>query len=178
MNWNEYQQYHKQKFGVSTKKELSQDYNAYKMGKKLASPIKLNLNKVKQNLPESRKYKHANLEKVSKNKNEGRGSPTRGWAAAVSSPGRERHDLKAKCGNAAFLIPEEEKYPVMNALRNTGGKCEYVCEGISAAKNRSCQYNRPDIAEKANKLGAQHCGWSPKRSSPCKAKAAGPAGRK
>lgn len=179
MDWHTYRTYHKEKFGTTTYAKLSADYTKQKPKSQRSpqrSPKKLNLDKVKKNLPMSRKYKHAALDRVIRHKSEGRGSATRGWAAASPQKSTERHNLKQVCGNQAFLA-ENEKYPVMNALRNTGGKCEYVCEAIQSAKNRSCQYDRPDVAAKANKLGVKHCGWSAERASPCKPKTrgAGPA---
>jgi hypothetical protein len=84
--------------------------------------------------------------------------------------GAERKNLKAMCGSAAFLSPEDEKYPVMAALR-VNNKCEYSCQGISASKVRSCQQGAFDIAAKSQKLGEKECGWAHK-TSPCKKKAA------
>jgi len=94
------------------------------------------------------------------NQNNGRGSPTRGWGAASSQRGRERHELLAKCGAKAFFDAKEEKFPVMPALRYDN-KCEYACEGIQAAKNRACQYKYYDIAAKAQALGKRQCGFPP-----------------
>ena len=131
MNWNEYRTYHKQKYGTTSVEALSKSYKTYKKTspKKLVSPRKLKAG-------------------------EGRGSPTRGWN---SPKGKKRHNLKATCGNSAFLDPKHEKFPVKNQ------QCQYVCEGINAAKVRACQYNHPKIADKAQKLGEKYCGLSPKK---------------
>lgn len=136
MDWNSYRKYHKQKFGTTSVATLSKDYKTYKK----TSPKKILSRKLKVG--------------------EGRGSPTRGWGKA-SPKGKNRHALKKKCGNSAFLDPTNEKFPVKNK------KCEYVCEGLNAAKNRACQYNHQTIADKAQKLGEKHCGFSPKRQA-CK----------
>ena len=158
MDWNEYRSYHKQKHGSTNVQQLSTDYTKYKSkGKSLYRKDIL------ANIPETRKSKIKSLKKLKYG--EGRGSPTRGWAASSPQKYSERHLLNAKCGNQAFLDPDNEKYPVMNAMRNTN-KCEYVCQAIQSAKNRSCQYNQFDIANKAQKLGEKECGWAPK--SPCR----------
>jgi hypothetical protein len=174
MNWNEYRTDYVKKHGTTSIKELSDNYAKYKSKtsprkspKKIQSP---NYEKIRATIPATRKYKIQQLEKVMKNKNEPRGSKTRSWSAQ-SPQRRERHELKAKCGDKAFLDPEQEKYPVMAALR-VNDKCEYNCYGIQSSINRSCQYNRLDIAEKAQKLGEKHCGFEHK--SPCRNKRMAP----
>ena len=65
----------------------------------------LDLSKVKQNLPTSHKYKHANLDKGRGLKDRRSGSATRGWAA---SPQRGTEcQLKQVCGDEAFLLSNE-----------------------------------------------------------------------
>lgn len=98
-------------------------------------------------------------------------SPTRGWAAMSPHRGTERHLLKEKCGNKAFLMPEDEKFPVMPALR-VSDNCEYNCQGINSAIVRACQYNYLDVAEKAQKLGETHCAF--RKKSPCRVKGKAP----
>lgn len=192
MNWNEFQTHHKNTYGTSTKQKISTDYAKYKKSHKSPkkspkrspraspksraspkiSPKPLNLKKIQASLPASRKAQHKNLEKIMKHEHEGRGSPTRGWKSLSPQRGTERKQLKAMCGSKAFLSAEDEKYPVMSALR-VNNKCEYVCQAIQAGKNRACQYGALDIANKANKLGEKECGWEHK-TSPCKTKKAAP----
>lgn len=191
MNWNEFQTHHKNTYGTSTKQKISTDYAKYKKSHKSpkkspkrspkASPKKvrvspkkspLNLKKIQASLPASRKAQHKNLEKIMKHEGEGRGSPTRYWKSLSPQRGAERHALKVRCGSSAFLSPEDEKYPVMAALR-VNDKCEYVCQGLQSALNRSCQYGALDISARANTLGVKECGWTPSKS-PCKGKKAAP----
>lgn len=189
MNWNDFQTYHKKKYGVSTKREISDAYVKYKKGSPKRSPAKspkrspakspkrspkaLKLEKIQASLPKSRKAQHKNLEKLIKNADEPRGSRTRGWKAMSPQRGMERHELKMKCGDKAFLDPKNEKYPVMPALR-VNDNCEYDCSGLVSAKVRSCLYHNNDIAEKSQKLGEKNCGWE-KQGSPCKVKKMKPA---
>ena len=148
MNWNEFRTDYVKRHGTTSIQELSNNYGKYKKSA-------------------TRKYKIQQSEKVMKNKN----SPTRGWAAMSPQRGTERHLLKEKCGNKAFLIPDEEKFPVMPALR-VSDDCEYSCQGINSAIVRACQYNYLDVAEKAQKLGEQHCAF--RKKSPCRVKGKAP----
>jgi len=170
MDWNQYRSSHKQKNGTTSIEKLSSDYQKYK--KTLKSPRKSpNYKKILASLPESRVAQRKNLEKVMKNEG-GRGSATRAWRGSSPQPGTERHQLKKVCGDKAFLDPEHEKFPVMAALR-VNDKCEYDCRGLTASKNRSCQYNHLDIAAKAQKLGVKECGWNATKS-PCRNKRQAP----
>lgn len=85
---------------------------------------------------------------------EGRGSPTRGWSSRAPQKGRERHQLKAECGEKCFLRPNDEGFPICPSPRMTGGKssCEIDCGGVQAAYNRARQYHYDDIAGKAQQL--------------------------
>lgn len=169
LTWNEYQQFYKSKYGSSSKQIVSNNYRKYQHGLKRGyerslsprarSPKALNFNKVMENLPSTRHYKQEKLNALKLND---RKSPTRGWGASSPQKGKERHELMNRCGPKAFLDPKNEGYPVMDALRNTNGKCEYRCEGIQSAYNRSKQYHQPTITAKAQHLGEQMCGWKPK----------------
>jgi len=57
-----------------------------------------------------------------------------------------RHELYEKCGEKAFLVPEELKFPVM------GPDCEYKCSLIFAAYLRAREWGYDDIAKKAAEL--------------------------
>jgi hypothetical protein len=85
---------------------------------------------------------------------EGRGIKTRGWSGRAPTRGRERHQLKAECGNKCFLLPEEEKFPICPSPRVTGGKskCELDCGGIQSAKIRAAQWKYLDVEAKADIL--------------------------
>ena len=95
---------------------------------------------------------------------EGRGIKTRGWSARAPTRGKERHQLKAECGDKCFLLPELEKFPICPSPRITGGKsvCEIDCGGVQAAKVRAAQWKYPEVEakadvllEKCNKAGIQ-----------------------
>jgi len=64
---------------------------------------------------------------------------------------RNRELLLQKCGDKAFLLPDELKFPVMNP------DCEYDCSLLFAAYLRAREWHYDDIADKAatlfNKLG-------------------------
>lgn len=69
---------------------------------------------------------------------EGRGSRTRGWSADVPKKGRERHQLKEKCGDKCFLAPETEGFPICPKCREEDPcQCQVDCRGLVAAKSRA-----------------------------------------
>lgn len=181
MDWQQYRKYYASKYGSASLQTISVAYQAYK-GKsskksknsphKLTGKKSLQLQTILKNLPKSRHAKAATLKDLMSHKGEGRGSATRGWAASAPQKGQERHELKRVCGNAAFLNPSNEGFPIMNALRNTGGKCKITCQGVEAAHNRACQYGHCDIAKKAVKVGIKNCGW-PKNTPSCRSKKCG-----
>lgn len=148
MNWNEYQNFYKGKYGSAAKTDVTAAYYKQK-----------GLNKILKSVPKTRKAEIKRLKTEMKNI---KTSPTRGFRAASPQRGKERTELLNKCGNDAFLIPKEKKFPVMTALR-VNNNCEYSCEGLNAAKNRACQYDYIKEANKAQKLGEQYCNWSPKK---------------
>lgn len=174
MDWQDYKSYHKNKYGSSSQNVLSQDYQAYKtkqMGNyrspaRLSSPSRstVDFDRALATLPPSRVYKTNELKRLSQNRYESRGSPTRGWASISPQRGTERHELKQRCGDAAYLDPEHEKYPIMPALRYNNS-CNVSCQGVQSAYNRSCQYKHFDIAKKAQHTGERQCHWSPSRST-------------
>jgi hypothetical protein len=88
------------------------------------------------------------------NEEEGRGIKTRGWASRSPTRGAERHQLKKDCGNKCFLLPGEEKFPICQSPRMTGGvsNCTPDCTGIESAYIRARQYKYDDVAEKAKAL--------------------------
>lgn len=100
--------------------------------------------------------KKKKLSALKKNVGEGRGSRTRGWSVLAPQHGRQRHELKAECGNKCFLDPVNEKFPVC-ARHDINKKCEISCRGITAAKVRARQYGYEDIYRKAEKLEKKYC---------------------
>lgn len=59
-----------------------------------------------------------------------------------------RHEMKEKCGSKAFLMPDKEKFPVMNP-----DTCKYDCRLLLAAYTRARQWagKKPHYREIANK---------------------------
>lgn len=85
---------------------------------------------------------------------DGRGIKTRGWSGRAPTRGKERHQLKAECGDKCFLLPEEEKFPICPSPRVTGGKskCEIDCSGVQSALIRAAQWKYLDVEAKADIL--------------------------
>ena len=110
------------------------------------------LEKVLKKIPKTRESKVKSLKSEMKKLKEGRGERTRGWRATAPQKGKERHELKRKCGDKCFLLPGEEKFPVCPSLRYTNGKCQVDCRGVTAALVRARQYGYPEVAKKAVKL--------------------------
>jgi hypothetical protein len=106
-------------------------------------------------LPPSRKTKKASLERSIERKKEGQGSSTRGWAAAAPQKGRERSELKAKCGDQCFLKPDNKGFPICPAPR-LGQGCKVDCRGIIAAKVRAGEWNYKHVEEAAAKLAKKY----------------------
>ena len=133
------------KVGGPTYNKLMRE--GYKMGGKKRMQKKTpSLDATLKTLPASRKAKTAQLKKVMKNQSEGRGSRTRGWAAAAPQRGKERQDLFKRCGAKCFLKPGDLGFPVCLPLRESKG-CNVDCRGITAAKVRAGQYHYPIISQ-------------------------------
>ncbi len=79
------------------------------------------------------------------------GLKTRGWKKQAPKRGQQRHSLLQKCGSSAFLLPKEEKFPVMNR------QCRYQCNALNSAYNRAQQYKYSSVASTAKKLLNQFC---------------------
>lgn len=90
-------------------------------------------------------------------KSDKRGSATRGWRVAKPNPGRERHELKARCGSDCFLIPSAEKFPICPALRATSSPCKVDCRGVKSAQIRAKQWKYLDVAKKAEDIYNKYC---------------------
>ena len=98
--------------------------------------------------------KREKLQKMKMNVDEGRGIKTRGWSGRKPTRGKERHQLMQECGKECFLLPEQEKFPICQSPRMTGGvsNCTKDCGGIQSAYIRARQYKYDDVAEKAKEL--------------------------
>ena len=90
-----------------------------------------------------------------------RGSRTRGWSARAPQRGRPRETLQKVCGDAAFLLPDEKKFPIMAkcGAGNEAAKCQCSidCGGVLAALIRARQYGYSNIAEAAKTILDQKC---------------------
>lgn len=90
-------------------------------------------------------------------KGEGRGSRTRGWAAAAPQRGRPRKELMKKCGRKCFLYPEQLKFPICRKCYQGKCDCAIDCRGVTAAKVRAREWKYPQIAEAATEIERQKC---------------------
>ena len=109
------------------------------------------LSKTLASVPKSRKAKRLTLQSEIKHAGDGRGARTRGWAAAAPQKGAERHRLKEECGEACFLKPDSEGFPVCAALREGQG-CKVDCRGVTAARVRAAQWKYPKVSTAASAL--------------------------
>lgn len=87
------------------------------------------------------------------------------WYANKPTSAKERKEVKDKCGDDCFLIPELSKYPVCKK------DCELDCDGLRAARNITYLINnRHTVSQeakdrslrarkKANEIGVEKCGW-------------------
>ena len=77
---------------------------------------------------------------------------TSGWREASPKRGKEREELKKKCGNSCFLLPSQNKFPICRP-----DSCIPDCRGILSAKIRARQYKYENIANIAQKLQNKLC---------------------
>lgn len=130
----------------SPRKEAAPPPRAVK--KQLARAIPQKLSLTLESLPQSRVARRQQLKELIKNQGDKRGSKTRGWGAAAPQRGRERDELKEKCGDDCFLLPNKNAFPVCAALRTKQG-CTVDCRGIIAAKVRAGQWKYEDVKKAA-----------------------------
>jgi hypothetical protein len=100
------------------------------------------------------------LEEQIKKKDDGRGSRTRGWRARAPQRGKPRKLLQQQCGDAAFLMPQELKFPIMGkcGTGTTGTcSCKIDCQGVLAAYVRARQYGYTNVAKAAKMLLESKC---------------------
>jgi hypothetical protein len=79
-------------------------------------------------------------------------SRTRGWHDAAPRKGKERHELKKRCGNKCFLKPENEGFPICKKCSAVICDCKTDCRGVAAAKIRAHQYKHVEIYDIIDKL--------------------------
>lgn len=80
------------------------------------------------------------------------GHPTSGWAIDAPKIGKQRHQLKQKCGDECFILPETEKFPI--CAKNN---CQIDCRGLISAKIRAHQHKYTNIYDKIDKLIEKNC---------------------
>lgn len=114
------------------------------------------LEKTLETLPKSRKTKRKELKREIKKKEEGKGSSTRGWSAVSPQKGKERNELMNKCGEGCFLDPKNKGYPICPALRTDQG-CKIDCRALTAAINRSAEWDASSIRKLAEKIRKKKC---------------------
>jgi hypothetical protein len=142
MDWNSFRKYYKNLHGATSSTELSKAYKNYKDGKSVN-------NKPVKTKPLPGVFNMA------------------GWSQEVPKRGKERKELKEKCGDEAFLRPSNLGFPIMTGKSAGASKCQVSCKGVAAARVRACQWNYFGIAEKATKIGIEKCGW-PVYTPPCR----------
>ena len=102
------------------------------------------------------------LQKQQEREQNPRGSRTRGWAARAPQKGRARHILHKQCGDDAFLMPDEEKFPIMakcgDGKEADKCECEIDCGGVHSALVRARQWKYPHVADAAERLLRSKCG--------------------
>jgi len=94
-----------------------------------------------QVLPPSLRHRAETYKDVSQ------GQATRGWAIDKPKRGKERHQLKAKCGKKCFLIPETEGFPICSK-----DKCEIDRRALIAAKIRAKQHGYLELLPAIDQL--------------------------
>jgi len=97
----------------------------------------------------------ADQQLIKKNKEEPRGSRTRGWAQDAPKKGSERHLLKSKCGDKCFLIPATEAFPICPRCESADQEscsCQIDCRGLTAAKIRAKQYKYQELFPAIDRL--------------------------
>jgi len=79
---------------------------------------------------------------------DGCGLPMVGGSWKNKSPRRgvERQQMKQRCGDKCFLLPDQLKFPICN------DNCTYNCSGIVAAKVRAAQFKYDDVYRRADEL--------------------------
>lgn len=92
------------------------------------------------------------MEKLVQKKDEPRGSRTRGWIGDAPKKGRERHQVKAQCGDKCFLVPESEGFPICPRCVDDKCSCEVDCRGLTASRVRAKQYKYSELFPAIDRL--------------------------
>ena len=87
-----------------------------------------------------------------------KGNKMKGWGDAAPKRGKERGELKSKCGDQCFLKPDSDGFPICAALRKGKNKnnCKVDCRGIIAAQVRAGIWDYKDVHEVATKLKKEY----------------------
>jgi len=78
-----------------------------------------------------------------------RNERSRGWRELSPKPGPERKELKETCGNACFLRPEDNGYPICRKLQQGEASCQVEKKGVKAALSRARQQGEEKVEFKA-----------------------------
>lgn len=121
--------------------------------------LKYTLEKTTQ--PYLRRLLQAQIKKES----DPRGKQTRGWASRAPQKGEPRRILHNACGDSAFLLPKDLKFPIMakcgNGKEKGKCKCAIDCGGVRAALNRARQFGYKNVAAAAERLLETKCSKEP-----------------
>lgn len=71
----------------------------------------------------------------------------RGWHEISPKKGIERKLLKEKCGDACFLRPEDNGYPICPKLSETNDTCKVDCRALASTKTRA-RFLPPEYSKK------------------------------
>jgi hypothetical protein len=88
------------------------------------------------------------------------GNAAKGWGDVKPQRKSERITLQKQCGNEAFLLPKDLKFPIVprqETVKYKEDKCLPDCRGIAAAKLRSAQHHYNDVKFKSDKLYKDLC---------------------
>lgn len=88
----------------------------------------------------------------------------KGWSEKAPKKGSERTVLHHACGDRAFLLPEELKFPIVAKCEGDVCKCEPDCSGLHAAYVRARQWKYDKVADEAQRLLETKCNYSTVRS--------------
>uniref|UniRef100_A0A6C0BJL6 Uncharacterized protein n=1 Tax=viral metagenome TaxID=1070528 RepID=A0A6C0BJL6_9ZZZZ len=103
------------------------------------------------------KYPMDHLDQVAPVYGPARRSATRGWEVDAPKRGIQRHQLREKCGDACFLMPETEQFPVCPRCHEGKCSCQVDCRGAVAAKVRAHQYKHAHLYQIVDRLVKEKC---------------------
>lgn len=74
---------------------------------------------------------------------------SKGWHDAAPKKGAERHEMRKKCGDTCFLVPDSEGFPICAAHPKM--TCEVDPRGLAAAKSRAHQFKHTELYDEIEK---------------------------